>query len=460
MKRFIALALCSCSAAFAAEAPGDFAYAMPIVTEGEESLYQVELPPALYRGIAHPDLRDVRVFNANGEVVPFALRPRGAPAAGKPTETAVPYFPLRSEQKGEIEQVDISVNKRADGTIVNIRSGARKTTPRDTLRGYLLDTSQLKEPVRALLFEWTSAPEGFAGKVRVDASDDLSRWTAIARDASLVNLEFGGHRLEQKRVEFAPQKHKYLRVSWPSAQKALPLTGVRAEFAPGTVEPQRTWVTIAEGMAAKKAGEYEYDLSGYFTFDRLRIGLPQENTVAQIEILARAKPADDWRLVASTLAYRLRSDGNELKSPDLVVTARGERYWLLRVDQKGGGIGAGVPALTIGWIPQQLVFAARGEGPFRLAYGNHAARAAAYPIASLIPGHAAGEVLRVKAAALGEPLALAGTKRLREPIDYRRWLLWASLIVGVAVLAWMAYRLSRQIARNPGAGGASGPPGT
>lgn len=448
MKRLLALTLAACSAAaVAAERPDDFAYAMSIAVDGQDALYQVELPAALYRGVTRADLRDVRVFNGQGEIVPHALRPRAAGTAARAAAAELPFFPLHGEGKREIERVDVRVEKRTDGTIVNIKSGDAAVPVERPLRGYLLDASQVKQPLRALRFEWKNPADGFAGKVRIDASDDLSRWNLLARDASLVSLEFGGHRLEQKRVEFRAEQRKYLRVSWPSGQKAIELTSVHAETVPGAVEPQRVWLAIAAPVAGKKPGEYEYDLGGHFLFDRLRIELPQLNTLAQVQILARDQPADEWRVAQHTLVYRLRREGSEVTSPEVAVAARGERYWLLRIDQRGGGIGSGAPALHIGWVPQHLVFAARGEGPFQLAYGNHSAPAAAYPIATLIPGHNTEQELRVKSAALGEQVTLAGAKRLREPIDYRKWVLWTSLILGVAVLGWMAYRLSRQMSR-------------
>jgi hypothetical protein len=156
--------------------------------------------------------------------------------------------------------------------------------------------------------------------------------------------------------------------------------------------------------------------------------------------------------VTSAVVYRLRHDGQEVTSPEIAVRGGGERYWLLRVDQRGGGVGAGMPVLNIGWVPQKLVFAARGAGPFQLAYGSREAKTASYPIHALIPGYKTDSELKVKAAALGEQVTLAGPARLRAPLDYRKWALWATLILGVSVLGWMAYRLSRQIAEpRPGA---------
>ena len=431
----------------AAERPQDFAYAIAIHADAQDALFQIEIPAAVYRGVTRADLGDIRVFNAQGEIVPHAFKPRATGSTEKAAAVELPLFPLYAEAGAEVESMNVRIQKRADGTIVNIVSHGKSVAAQRKLRGYVLDASGLTKPVQALLFDWTSNGVGFAGKVRIDGSDDLARWNVVVPDAPLVSLEFGGHSLQQKRVELRTQKHKYLRVSWPRNQKPLELVSVRAEPAASIVEAQRVWQAFAAPSAGGKPGEYEYDLGGHFPFDRARVELPQLNTLAQLQMLSRAKPDENWRPVTNATVYRLRHQGEDLNSPEIVVSGRGERYWLLRVDQKGGGIGTGVPVLNIGWVPQQLVFTARGAGPFQLAYGNREAKAVAYAIDSLIPGYKTETELKVKPAKLGNPVTLAGAARLREPVDYKKWALWASLVLGVAVLGWMAYRLSRQMAR-------------
>ena len=137
------------------------------------------------------------------------------------------------------------------------------------------------------------------------------------------------------------------------------------------------------------------------------------------------------------------------RSPEIALTNVGERYWLLRVDPKGGGVGEGVPIFQIGWPPQKLVFAARGAGPFQLVYGNSTAKAAVFPIDSLIPGYKTYAECTVRSASLGEQVTLAGAARLRAQTDYKKWTLWGILILGVFVLAAMAYRLARQVKTTP-----------
>jgi len=101
----------------------------------------------------------------------------------------------------------------------------------------------------------------------------------------------------------------------------------------------------------------------------------------------------------------------------------------------------------VGWQPPELVFAARGGAPFMLAYGKHNATAGALPVATLIPGYDAARGLpeSVGVAQASASTQLGGPSRLRAPLDTKRWMLWAILVLGAAILGWMAFRLSRQI---------------
>ena len=114
--------------------------------------------------------------------------------------------------------------------------------------------------------------------------------------AALVRLTFGGHQLKQNRVELRGVRFKYLRVSWPENQQPLESLTVVAEPAAGMVPPRRVWQKINGEVVAGQAGEYRYDLGGPFPFDRLRVDLPQLNSLVQLQILSRAKSDEPWRL--------------------------------------------------------------------------------------------------------------------------------------------------------------------
>ena len=219
----------------------------------------------------------------------------------------------------------------------------------------------------------------------------------------------------------------------------------RVEPVPAAVEVSRTWLILADPTVRKVGdhAEYVFTLAGAMPADRLRVGLPQANSVVPVELFTRAHGDSPWRSLGRHSVYRLNEDGGERRNPDLPVRPAAEL--MLRADAGGGGFGTGVPTVAIGWVPHNLVFAARGTPPFTLAFGRYRAENAAFTIDGLVPGYGSEDkaLLPIAAATLGEPAAAGGPQRLAAPVDARRWMLWGSLLTAVAVLGAMAWKLSR-----------------
>jgi len=124
------------------------------------------------------------------------------------------------------------------------------------------------------------------------------------------------------------------------------------------------------------------------------------------------------------------------------------QYWRVRVSEAGGGIGHGAPRLEASWIPSEVLFLARGSGPFKLLYGDADAPSLALtPDAILNPAGSqdgAHRSLKPGRATLEAAQLLGGPMRLTPAAptpDWKRWLLWTVLVLGVGVLAYMAWRL-------------------
>lgn len=456
---FIIFFICAWSAV-AAEKPADYAYGAPVEASGSEALYELTLPPNAYRGVARRDLADVRVFNNAGEVVPYAWRPRRTATTDVPAPLTLTLFPLKATVGTDVDGLSVRVRRSASGAVsVDVKSDGGDAVSEKRVIAYLVDLSSEERTLRAIDFDW-NATENFSGKLRMDASDDLANWRTLIAGAPMVSLEIAGQRLQQKRVELPAQKAKYLRLSWVNEgeKRAMPeITAATGELSGKIVEAPREWMKI-NAAAGEKPGEYVFDLRGQFPVDRLRVDLPDVNTIAQIEILTRDKSDQPWHVVTRGVAYRLRQSGGEIVSPELPVNATAERYWLLRVDQRGGGIGSGMPVLNAGWVPHQLVFAARGTPPFTLAYGNRMAQPASYAIETLIPGYrddggakiaaaktGTQQTVNVQSAAAQPQKELGGATRLQEQVDWKHWSLWGVLVLGVLILGVMAWRLVKQL---------------
>ncbi|MFY9316849.1 MAG: DUF3999 family protein, partial [Burkholderiales bacterium] len=286
---------------------------------------------------------------------------------------------------------------------------------------------------------------------RIEASDDLRAWRTAATGPLLV-LRRGETTLERRAIELPATRAKYLRLSWRPGQADPKLGAVRARLVDAAAETARAWLRF-EGSAGAKPGEYVFELPPALPVDRLRVELPQENTVVSAAVTTHERAGAAERPLASAVLYRMEHDGQKLVNPDLQVIATAEKRWILRVDPRGGGLGAGMPVLHAGWLPHRLLFVARGEPPFELAFGNPKAPSAAMPAHALLPGTAANKPIVTLPAKLGEVTTrglpaetAAGTARgYLEQMDRKKLWLWGSLLLAVLVIVGMAWRLTRDM---------------
>lgn len=430
--------------------PEDFAYTIPIEASPGASHLRVNVPLVLYQRVVRTDLGDVRVFNAAGEVVPHALIT--SPETRTRTECirSLPFFPLRTQgQKQGVEGLEIVARKGPSGTILEVRDQGDVAAP-ERLVGYILDTGELERPPDALLLDWEVRENSFLGRVQVDGSDDLKSWRTLSASAPIARLADGAQTLEERRVRLEGAKGRFLRLAWPEDQAELVLTGVSAVLINETRHLERSWIAAVPTGVSDNPGEYGFDLGARAAVDRLRLGLPEPNTLVAVSIASRPNNKAAWRAVAGGMLYRLnRGNGSELLSPDIEIPPNTDGYWLVRVDPRGGGIGDGELGLSAAYAPQQIVFVARGEGPFQVAMGSAIATPATFPIGSLVPGYTDEGLAKIPLAETG-PLRIAGgEERLmppRPPVSWQRLLLWVALSLAVGVLGWMARGLLRQTA--------------
>ncbi len=434
-------------AATAAEPVEEFAFAVPIEGLGSDALYRVTIPQSAYESAAFADLRDLRIFNGGGESVPYAFRSVER-VVQRPAPIDLAFFALRGPGDVRADQLDLSFDKAGGKVSVRLDTRGAKTA-QQVLLGYLIDASALKTPLAGVEFDWNAPQIEQLAPARLEAGDDLKHWTTLATDVPLGALSHAGQRLERKAIEYASHRAKYLRLIWTDASRAIELKAVRGLSPEQTAQQERAWKEIVATPDAGKPGDYLVDTGGRYPLDRLALRLPQENTVAPVQLFSRDKPGDKWIPVTRAVVYRLRQGGAELVSPDVAIAANTHRYWLFRVDPAAGGIGSGPLGVRLGWTPREIVFAARGNGPFRLAYGNAKASASALSIETLVPGWRTDQEPKMPAASTGAAQTLAGEGAARQRTDLKKWGLWAALLAAVALLAWMAWKLSVQM-QKPG----------
>jgi hypothetical protein len=440
----------------------DFAYGTPFTTEGQAAAFIAPLPQQVYEGIARSDFSDIAVFNERGELVPHVLQlPRTHSTVQQPA-VPFPVFVLRGNETAALNAIRVTIDAggakvdvtppasgaggAAGGTVgagAATTAGSASSQPAAIL-GYVLDGRALESSVAAFQLGWAEDAPQFAGRLKVEASDDLGYWQTLIDAAPIANLRAGDSRLIERRVETPRMSSKFWRLSWVGERAPFEITSVTAEPAGNRENIGRPSFSVAGMPVAAQAGEFTFDLNGRFPVDRVNLELPESNSVVEVELLSRSKSDGPWRHVTRSGFYRLRSASAELVNGDISVAPNSDRYWLARVDVRDNGLGSGQPKLRVAWAPHEVVFLARGQGPFVLAHGNAATMGATGRIAALPKG------AHILPATLGERTMLGGEARLaaaRDAFPSKSVILWTVLGLGVALLAYMAFRLSRELKR-------------
>lgn len=441
--------LCATGLAAAEDEPDmeQFARGYQLQTDAGAAIYQLTLPESVYQTTVRSDLGDVRVFNQDRQRVPHAIR------KPEPIHEAdireVPFFPIvgftqKDNQRFRSGELDITIAD--DGTLIRIKPRASAASPME-VRRYLIDLSSMAESIDELEFELSGSRKGYVKRALLKHSNDLNNWTTLIPNFTLTELDYADHSLKKTKVKLPDRKLKYLMFNWKGDSNGLQIQSVRAILDTVQSSHQRQWSVVDSRQPDDDMQIHEFDSGGLFPVDRIDVILPEDNTLIDAVISSRPNEESDWRRRYEGLFYNLQVKGNHIERGEVSVRSSNDRYWQLLVKTKDG-LGSEQPSLRFGWIPNELYFLARGEGPFNLVFGNGQIEAPVQPVAALMNVLSDDEESDlIGQATLGQELSLMGNAALQAElqIPWQRILLWGLLVLGVSILGTMAVRLFRQL---------------
>ena len=418
--------------------PQDFAFGLPVSTTQVAAAYRFPLPLAVYQDAFREDLGDLRLFNARGSAVPFSLfRPATQEQIHEPA-IALPVFPLHEGARVVIDGIRVTIDSPQSAIDLQTQNGRAFAL---SANQYILDARALDAAVSALRLSWPETASDYSGRVRVEASDDLGSWRTIIAAAPIANLHANGQSLTENRIALTTTTTKYLRITWLGSPPEFELTSVLAEPADSIVEPVRAALEVSGSPDPTNATDYLFDLGARPPISRVNLLLPEANTTVDVELWSRRTSREPWRFVTRAGFYRLKTPDTEQQNAPLEIGVDADRYWRAKISRSP--ISSQAPLrLHVEWIPNELTFLAQGEGPFLLAYGNATAVRAEADFSHIPP------TLQIASATVGSPRVLGGPNRLaaKPPtFPWMRAVLWSVLLLAVILLAWMAYRVSKDL---------------
>lgn len=446
-RRVAGMILMLAAAASRADSPDQYANTMPVGVSGRQAVVQLRVPREVYLEARSKDLRDLRLFDAAGMPMPFALVDRMRQDRVSRSTAPVAIFPVRGPGGAGRLPDGLQIRTRDDGTVISVTAPAARSAG-DELASLVLDMRPRDgAAVAALALTLPPGTGNYSARLVLETSDDLQRWTPLAEASVswLVNRQ--GASVEQHRIEFAPRPFRYARLAWLEG-KPVEFAAITADYVMEIRAPEQWDSLVLRAAAGRTGDDLVYAAPVAIPVEAVGLVFHGENAVlpAVLGQYREAPGGAGLREVARATFYQLTQNGERRVSGDVEVPRTHANQWVLRPQAKV----VPPPELRLRWKPAAIVFVAGGKGPYTLAFGRDGAQAGDLPLDQVAPGFSPGEVAALEQARAGAPvrqLGPAGAAGMVPAAILRNsafWL-WALLLCGVAALAAMAWRLARQL---------------
>jgi len=409
------------------------------------ALVALPLSVDAYAHTLQPELRDLRVLDARGERVAFALQAprtdetRTTERAREAVLYALPARPARGDEWPSPIEITVA------GDQIGVKRLGGPPTEAAVAPGWLIDLGERKPGAspHTLRLLW-SGPAEFTTSFDFETSDDLRSWRWHG-GGSVMALASATGALTQPNLPLPDGAARFLRLVWTHAGARPTLTGATVLSAQretlAVVPEELTFTPAPADPQAPRA--LVFDLGGALPVTQLDLHFT--GMIAPVRLEGRGDIEAPWRALGEHVFSRIERDAEVKTSPlPLRATLRQVR---VVPDPRAPKLDAATTNLAVHASLATLLFATQGEPPFTLYAGSSTAAPGALPEATLIPG---GEARRVPlgAARLGawnevEEVARRAEEERRFAVQWPL-MLWTALLLGVGGLGFMVWQLTRK----------------
>ena len=212
-----------CAALQAGAAEPAFRYSAPITVQQSAAFVQLPLPATAYGRSASANLADLRIVDARGERVPFAvLAPRQPEPQTTEQQRDATLYPLPAKPAADgTWPAPIEVTVEGDRISVKRLAAGATTAPVAQSAGWLFDLGERQRddpPPQSLRIAW-SGPTEFTAAFRFDTSDDLRQWRS-GGSGQLMALASPSGPLTQPTLVLGANPGRFVRLVWTDAATA------------------------------------------------------------------------------------------------------------------------------------------------------------------------------------------------------------------------------------------------
>ncbi|UXM96218.1 DUF3999 domain-containing protein [Bartonella sp. HY329] len=430
---------------------------------GKGPWYQLPLDATLQLQSGSAELGDIRILDSDGKAQPYAFFNQSDLRLNQPNlvrrrQLQTELYPLRGNDAKNGYQSNISINNSRDGTSIIINNDGVSRPNDDTVLGFIIDLKQVVTGIEQLEIDWAPSKDGFF-PYRLEISDDLVRWRSL-ENGELYRLTNDNSEIAKTSLDIRATQGRYLRLMWLDKTKTATIkqVGVSSrEVIAANLKFEPVWSATLPAKRVSKDNLsreiYELTFAAPHNINGLKVQLPDGYSLAPFTLYgSNFTNTGNWFLLRQGMFYQLQGKDGELTRLDSVELRDNSLSQIrIEIDKRGGGLDLDVLPVEVALEPTSLVFLARGKAPFSLHIGQRQQNSMALEFANLVPGAIDIDDERISHATLIEPLKNVVEAPIVETpaeTNWKQFVLWAVLIVGVAFLVLMAFQLLRQAEQN------------
>lgn len=436
----------------AAENAQDYAYGANLQLNDESKMFsKIELNQEVYTQTRSPNLDDIRVFNRNGETVPFALTSPNIVTPPSSTPVVMRIYPLDQElgntntTANQQNRYRITVN----GSEVNIDVNQFVNEKSSYLNTYLLqipDQVEINDNIVKLNLKMAQTDHNWQVTASLYSSryNDLRSFNTEKRNVTLMTLKAtDGQILTLNEIDLGNGRAARYWMLVLQSNTPIPYVESATAILEGKKSQQNDLFPISFSIQESSNKEVAtYILPSVQPVKTLTIELANERSLLPVNIYYKSSDEQaEWHKLEDKIlrktSYHDKPDQLFFSSPKLMKQVQ-LRSINTPINQN--------PTLVAYREKQDLIFNSANNGPFILAWGTIDADKTALSPSALLGNISSSEIAT---AHIGESVKLGGEDVLKakhlETSSIPNWVIWLALIAGAFILVWLAFKLSREL---------------
>lgn len=370
----------------------DFAWRASLTTPPDASLVRVELPAPALGALQSRTLNDVRIFDAQGQALPFAVLPAPTATAQEVQGPRVQALPMTQQATAANSSMvaRVEVRTAGKGTLQQLQvQWSPATTAATGMQAALFDLRQTQGLLSGLDVDIT-LPDNMPVPVYASISKTLQQWQSLPTTGPLYQFQ-GADAPRNTRLQLAQPtqvRDHFLLLQW-QGDASVTIKALQTRTAETAKVPAAVEVALLQGEPSRSGKGLEWALPPGAQVQSVLWSLPQANQLRTFSLQGRRATAAGgastaaWEPLGSVVVYHLAQNGETRRNPPHLLPAGDWRSLRLTDWPSGETPPAELLQTRLQLQPVTLAFLANGQAPYVLAVGRADVPAAALPATTL-----------------------------------------------------------------------------